>query len=68
MAHVVHHDTTPQTVERDSGAGWAVALLIAIIVIAVLYFYGLPALQNDSRDVNVQVPERVDVNVSQPQQ
>ncbi|HEX7017894.1 MAG TPA: hypothetical protein VF209_03245 [Patescibacteria group bacterium] len=64
MATVVN--TTPAGIERESyGISWVIGLLLLLLVVFVLFAYGLPALRSATTSPAVTVPERVDVNVNQ---
>ena len=62
MATIIN---TPGTTQSDSsGVGVVVGVIIAIVIIALLALYGIPALRGSSQDgVNVQIPDKVNVNL-----
>jgi len=57
MATVINNPSS----DSSSGAGWGVAVVLAIVVILALLF-GIPALRNSSAPA-VNVPDTIDVNV-----
>jgi hypothetical protein len=59
MATVINNPTTDGA---DSGAGWMFAVIIAIVLVALFFLFGLPAI-NRSHTSSVNVPDSVDVNV-----
>lgn len=61
MATVINN---PSSDSSSSGAGWAVAVVIGLIVILALLF-GIPALSNmgGGSAPAVNVPDTIDVNV-----
>ncbi len=56
-------NTPPGSGESDSGVGLIVGIILAIVVIALFFIYGLPALRNsaqpvpqdNNRDINIDV-------------
>ncbi len=61
MATVINN---PDHSGSDSGVGLIVGILIAVVVIFLFFFYGLPAMRNNqaapsdgSIDVNVDMPD-----------
>lgn len=70
MATVIHeHEKSPEVVHehhdvQDSGAiGSTMALIIGILVVLLLLFYGIPYLRGGG-GTNVNVPDTIDVNVN----
>ncbi len=53
---------------RDSGYGFLLGVILLIIFAAILIIYGLPLLQNAGSANQVNIPDKVDVNVNQPKQ
>lgn len=65
-------NTTPAT-ENNSSMGMFLGLIFLLIVVFLFFFYGLPMLRGASQQVpnkvDVQMPDKVDVNVkTNPQQ
>lgn len=55
MATIIN--TPGQTTESDSGVGVIVGVILAIIIIALLAIYGIPALRGTrTTNVNLSVP------------
>lgn len=50
----------------DSGYGFLLGVILLIIFAAILIIYGLPYLQNAGTSTQVNIPDKVDVNVNQP--
>ncbi len=67
MATIVN--TTP-TERRDTGSGFLLGVVLLIAFLALLFFYGVPALGSAFRanTPSVQVPGKIDVNVNNPSQ
>ena len=60
---------TPGTTQESSGVGLVVGVIVAIVIVALFLMYGLPALRgtaNDGGGTNINIPEKVDVNVQGP--
>lgn len=57
-----HHEH----VHTDGGnsMGAIVGIILLVVVIFLLFYYGLPALQGQ-QGVNLNVPDKVDVNVNE---
>lgn len=55
----------PGTTRESSGAGWIVAIIVALVAVALLLFWILPrygaAPQENAGGVNV--PDQIDVNI-----
>ncbi len=64
MATIIN--TTPATTESNSGLGFLLGLLALLLIAALFFSYGLPALRNASRPAAV-IPESVDINVNVPE-
>jgi hypothetical protein len=77
MATVINNPApTTERIERvdrsdsSSGLGFVVGLVLLVLLAILLFAYGLPALRNASQDTtggaNINVPERMDINVNNP--
>lgn len=67
MATVVNNPAPAQT-DGDSGSGFLLGVVLLIVFALVVIFYGLPYLSNSVTPPStpqVQVPEKIDVNVNQ---
>lgn len=64
MATIVN--TPASTTDNGSGAGFMLGVIALLVFLAVLIFYGIPALQRagSSTAPSVNVPENIDVNVN----
>ncbi len=63
-AHVVHHVDE----ESNSGAWVAFAAIALVIILAMLFFYyALPMLNRATTTPQVNVPDKVDVNINRTQ-
>lgn len=71
MATIVNTPSAPAE-SQSSGWGAVMAIVLVIALILLMFYYGLPALQNAGGAAGtqpapqMQVPEQVDVNVNQP--
>lgn len=64
MAEIIHEHES----QRDSNSmSWVVGLIVLLVVVFLLFYYGLPVLNRASAPA-VQIPEKVDVNINTPQQ
>lgn len=59
---MVHHEHIREVEPADSGLGSLLAVIIALVVIALLLFYGLPLIRG-AADRN---PDTIDVNLNVP--
>lgn len=62
MATVVNNPGT--TTDSSNSWGFVVGILLLIIFLFALLYYGLPALNNAASQPAVSVPEQVDVNIN----
>ena len=65
MATIVN---TPAQTEGNSssGMGFLLGVILLLIVLFVLFVYGLPALRSATSAPQVNVPGKIDVNVNNP--
>ncbi|MBI5044370.1 MAG: hypothetical protein HZC02_00380 [Candidatus Levybacteria bacterium] len=63
MATVIHEHT------RDEGgsSGVLLALIILLVMAFIFIFYGLPAVRSSIGAPQVNVPDKIDVNLNSPQ-
>ncbi len=65
-------NTPPASNESGGGMGMIVGLIVLIVMAFLFFFYGLPAIRSmGSTQINVpapqiNVPSKIDVNVTQP--
>lgn len=64
MTTIINNPDRGERTTDSSHGSLIVILLVLIIGGILLYYYGLPG--RGASDVNVSVPEQVDVNVSTP--
>ncbi len=64
MATIINTPGTQS--ESGSGVGVVVGVILAIVVLALLAVYGIPALRGTApqNGTNIQVPDKIDVNVA----
>lgn len=65
MATIVNNP--PATQQESSGNGFLLGVVLLIIFAVLFFIYGLPMLTNSFSGPQVQVPDKVDVNVNTPQ-
>lgn len=56
---VYHHD------DAGSGTGLIVGLLFLVVVVFLLFYYGIPAMRAGGNP-QINVPSKIDVNMNQP--
>ncbi len=57
----------PANNSSDNGIGLLIGIIVLIIVGGLLFYYGLPYVQQmTSGGIQVNVPKNIDVNVNQP--
>lgn len=65
-----HTHTEERVVEREGSNTGLIVLVIVLIILAFLVYYGFPALNNIARNANpgtqITVPDKIDVNVNNP--
>jgi LPXTG-motif cell wall-anchored protein len=69
MATIVNTPAAPQTSDSSGATGLMIGLVLLAIFAFLMFFYGLPALRNTTQqapsNVNVDIPDKVDVNVNE---
>ena len=65
MATIVN---TPAQSDSGSGMGFVFGIILLVVFFAALFYYGLPMMRQSSQSQSptIQVPDQVDVNVTQP--
>jgi hypothetical protein len=71
MALVVNNPNASQA--DTSWVGMVIGILVVGFLLLLFFFYGLPFLRgsmsgNNGSDINVSLPDKVDVNTNQPVQ
>ena len=64
MATVVHEHVR----EGGNNSGTLIAIILLVVLAALFFIYGLPMISNMGQQPQVNVPEKIDVNVNNPQQ
>jgi hypothetical protein len=59
-----HYHTEPSS---SNSMGWIAPVAILLVVLFLLYYYGLPAVRSVG-GTQVNVPDKINVNVTTPQQ
>lgn len=68
MATVVNNTPTATPATNGSnGTGFLLGIILLILFVGALLYYGLPALNRASSGPNINVPEQIDVNVNNGQ-
>lgn len=73
MAYVHEHEVEDVHHHTDSGSnamGWVMGLILLIVVLWLLFVYGIPAIRSVAAPQSpaVSIPDKVDVNVNTPGQ
>lgn len=63
MATIVN---TPAQSDSGSGMGFVFGIILLVVFFAALFYYGLPMMRQSSQSPTIQVPDQIDVNVTQP--
>lgn len=63
MATVINNPDT-SSAESNSGVGIIVGVVLAIVILFLFFSYALPAMRGNNGGTNVNIPEKVDVNVN----
>lgn len=66
MATVVNNP--PANTDRGGGNGFLLGIILLIVFVILFIYYGLPLLSNagGAAGTQVNIPDKVDVNVNQP--
>ena len=68
MAEVTHRDVEVEHIHDsggNNGSGFLVGIILLVVVLYLLFYYGLPALRGAaSTTPQVNVPGKIDVNVN----
>ncbi len=62
MATIVQQPAS--STDTGSGLGFLLGIVLLILFVLGLLYYGLPAIQNQTAAPSIQVPRQVDVNVN----
>ncbi len=62
MATVINNPDT--STDRGGNGAMIVGIVLAVILLFMFFYYGLPALRGNNGGTNVNVPDRVDLNVN----
>lgn len=54
-----------QTTDSTGGLNFLLGLIALVVLLYVLFVYGLPALRNSTSAPQINVPGQIDVNVKQ---
>ena len=65
MATVINN---PSSDTNGGGLSVILGIIVAVIIIALFFLYALPALRGVGRSngTNINVPDKVDINVNKP--
>lgn len=70
MATIVNNPpaNNAQPSENNSGLNWVFALILLIVFMFLVFYFGLPALRRvtTSNVPQINVPDQIDVNVNTP--
>ena len=64
MATIVNN---PPSSESNGGMGMVIGFILLLVLLALFFIYGFPMIRQ-STGPQVNIPDRVDVNVNQPNQ
>ncbi len=66
MATEVIHEHGETT--TDSGMGLIIGFILVLLLTFLFFYYGLPVLRSTNSSPQINVPDKIDVNVNQPKQ
>lgn len=66
MAEIIHEHEREQP-SGDGGISFFWGVLLVIVILFLLVYFGLPFLRGATSNTPVQVPGKIDVNINQPQ-
>ena len=61
---VVVNNTAPQS-DSGNGMGFLLGVILLIVFVVLLIYYGLPLIQRSTSAPQLNVPSEIDVNVNQ---
>lgn len=64
MATIVNNPAP--VAEGNNGMGFLLGVILLIVMVVLFLLYGLPYLRGSVGGTQVNVPEKIDVNVQQP--
>lgn len=62
MADIIHERVVEEPRRTDSGMGFLWGLVLLVILV-ILFFYGLPYIRNLASGPQINVPSKIDVNI-----
>lgn len=68
MATIVNNPAPASSDGGGNGMGFMLGVVILVLFVLGLLYYGLPALRNMSVNPQINVPDKVNVNITQPTQ
>jgi len=66
MTTVVNNPAPTGTGDSGSGMGFLLGLVVLLLMVFLFFTYGLPALRGSFSTPSINLPGKVDVNVSTP--
>ncbi len=63
--HTHTHSSEVTEIRERNSTGTIVGIIVLLLVVFALFYYGLPAIQSVVNRPAVQIPSQVDVNLNQ---
>jgi hypothetical protein len=62
---VIVNNPTPETKPEESSSGVLIAVILIIIFVIALVYFGIPVLRSTTTNIpSLQIPSKIDVNVN----
>ncbi len=66
MTTIVNTPPSQPVNDSSNSAGWLITALVVIALFFLLLYFGIPMLRRASTPAQINVPDKVDVNINTP--